>query len=205
MRADKEPSVIPYALEKLYRDQAKVWAIDAIPAILAWIPRSARRAEPQPYVFDVAHVSAANQTELTKQIALEWDVAKLAQHDPQVRQRAVRLRTGRTVMREHVVELAAYGLALVAISVFLPGRRVVWMRKGVAPDLLLDQTPGALRGVEVAGRDRGGRGTLRSLRIGSAKVQGKANQLRASADVVEAHLSLWCGSPRVSEMFQVKP
>jgi hypothetical protein len=59
-----------------------------------------------------------------------------------------RLRAKRSAQREHVTELAAYGLTFVAISLLVPGRRVVHMNMGVAPDLLFDVTPAALRGVE---------------------------------------------------------
>ena len=67
------------------------------------------------------------------------------------------------------------------------------------PDMLLDATPGALRGVEIAGRSRGGFASLRA-----ALAQKQALLVRM-ADVAEAHVSLWCGSPRVSLLVQVKP
>jgi hypothetical protein len=109
-----------------------------------------------------------------------------------------------------VTQLAAYGLAFVAISVLMPGRRVLLMQRGVAPDLLFDTTPGALRGVEVAGRATGGRAALATVRNGTPSKRGtpddhaKAPQLQARIDLAEVHLSLWCGSPRVSIMEQLK-
>jgi hypothetical protein len=93
----------------------------------------------------------------------------------------------------------------------MPGTRVKHMRKGSAPDILFDITPGALRGVETAGRSTGGRSKLIAIRDGvpatkrRAAEPGKAAQLRARSDVVEAHLSLWCASPRIAIMERVKP
>src|SRR5262249_56515344 len=69
--------------------------------------------------------------------------------------RARRMRSRRTAEREHLAELAAYGLALVGISIWMPGRRAVTFREGLPPDILLDDTDGALRGVEAAGRTSG--------------------------------------------------
>jgi hypothetical protein len=138
-------------------------------------------------------------------LALTWDLAALAAHDPGVDAHARRLREGRSPHREHVTEVAAYGLALVAISVFLPGRRVVAWTRWSAPDILFDETPGALRGVEVAGRSQGGWSALRVVCDGSTTIPGKRAALRESADVAEAYLSLWCARPRVSMMLQVKP
>lgn len=109
------------------------------------------------------------------------------------------LRGGRGPQREHVVELAAYGLAFVAISAWMPGRRVITFRKGSAPDMLFDVTPGVERGVEVAGRSDHGYAALRVVR------DEKAPTLRALVNVAEVHLSLWCADPRVSLWEQVKP
>ncbi|WP_434048249.1 MULTISPECIES: hypothetical protein [Sorangium] len=71
--------------------------------------------------------------------------------------------------------------------------------KGEAPDFLLDATPGALRGVEVAGRSSGGFSALRAVRL------EKGPGLLARRDIAEVHISLWCAVPRVSELYQVKP
>lgn len=124
------------------------------------------------------------------------------------------LREGRSAQREHVTQLAAYDLAFVAISVLMPGRRVLLMQQGVAPDLLFDTTPGALRGVEVAGRATGGRAALATVRNGMPSKRGTPDD-HAKAP------SFWRGStsprstfpsgaarrasaPRVSIMEQLK-
>lgn len=109
------------------------------------------------------------------------------------------MRSGRTAQREHVVELAGYGLALVAISALLPGERVVDMERFRAPDLLLDNTPGRLRGVEVAARSTGGAGALTGMR------NEKIALILPRTDVVELRLSLWCGDPRMGVFAKVKP
>jgi hypothetical protein len=196
---------VTYDLERLYREQAKRWLDDTIPAVLAWVPTKGQRADRQPFFFDVAVAEEAGGPETEVLLALRWNLAKLKDHEPSIARRAARFRSGDTPLREQVVELAAYGLAFVAISIFLPGRRVVGMRRGLAPDILLDATPGALRGVEVAGRSDGGSAALRSIRVGSPNTLGKARQLAAMPEVAEAYLSLWCSSPRVSALFKVKP
>jgi hypothetical protein len=74
----------------------------------------------------------------------------------------------------------------------------------VSPSRFRLPTPRA-RGVEVAGRATGGNAELRATREGKGGALGKAPQLREMPDVAEAWLSLWCRTPRVSEMYQVKP
>jgi hypothetical protein len=81
-------------------------------------------------------------------------------------------------------------------------RRVVDVAFYRAPDLLLDITPFALRGVEVAGRSRGGFSALAQVSDGK---EGKRAQLQAKDDVAEVYLSLWCRDPRVSVWEKVKP
>jgi hypothetical protein len=66
-------------------------------------------------------------------------------------------------------------------------------------DLLLDMTPGALRGVEVACRSRGGWGTVKGVR------ELKAPGLVEKSTLAEVHVSVWCGWPRVSDFCKVKP
>jgi hypothetical protein len=188
---------MPYALEQLFRDQEYDWVADAVAPVLAWVPGQTRASRNQPFRFEVEHIIRRKTSKLF--IDLSWNEKALEVLKPGVLEHSRRLRTERSVQREHVVELAAYGLTLVAISIFLPGRRVISFRKGSAPDILLDVTPNALRGVEVAGRSRGGRASLKS--IGRAK----ATQLASRPDLAEVHLSLWCASPRITIMEQLKP
>jgi len=199
-----------YALERLYVDQDRDWVIDAVPAVLAWVPaRTGKKAAP-PFAFALSR-RLGGPAAATEAVSLSWDVDALRTYDSAVAERAARLRDGRSVQREHVTELAAHGLALVAVSILLPGRRVVHMNLGTAPDLVLDLTPGAVRGVEVAGRSTGGRGALRRVADGAAAtprspaVAGKVAQLRNRGDLAEVHLSLWCAAPRVAVFAQVKP
>lgn len=192
----------PYALEQLYADQSADIVCDTIPAVLAWVPGATEARARQPFAFDIEHVT---RSKLSGKLVLTWSLAALAARDPRVEERARRLGEGRSPHREHVTEVAAYGLALVAISVLLPGRRVVAWNRWSAPDMLFDETPGALRGVEVAGRSQGGWGALQVVCDGNKTSPGKRAALRDSADVAEAHLSLWCARPRVSMMVQVKP
>ncbi len=124
--------------------------------------------------------------------------------------RVRRFRLGRTAQREHITELAAYGLTFVAISILMPQRRVKTMQFGSAPDILFDDTPGALRGVETAGRSKDGRAALRIVRDGVPTTgskggkPGKASALLARTDLAEVHLSLWCASPRLGTLEQLR-
>jgi hypothetical protein len=210
VRPPAPPATIAYALERLYLDQDRDWVIDAIPAVLAWVPGTSKARSAQPFRFAIEHTPAGGPMQIIA-IDLTWDVAALKAQDATVEERAERLRTGKTVQREHVTELAAYGLAFVAISALMPGTRVKHMRKGLPPDILFDITPNALRGVETAGRATGGRVKLVAIRDGvpatnrRAATIGKSPQLKARSDVAEAHLSLWCASPRIAIMEQVKP
>lgn len=186
-----------YVLERLFVDQDHDWIRDVVAPVLAWVPGTIRKSRTQPFRFDVAHTVGRKTSNV--HIDVSWDAAALETIVPGVQDHARRLRTGRSAQREHVTELAAYGLTFVAISVLLPGRRVKTMRKGSAPDILFDVTPGALRGVEAAGRSKGGRPALLAIR------QEKAAQLAARGDLAEVHLSLWSASPRISIMERVKP
>lgn len=186
-----------YALEQLYADQDHDWVVDTIPAVLAWVPVVHDRAPP--FVFGLNHTRSSKEKPKRIELELQWDLDALTEHDPSVRDRAKRMRAGRTAQREHIAELAAYGLALVAISVLLPGERVVDMEHLRAPDILLDMTPGAYRGVEVVARSSGGWGALRTAH------KEKVALLVPMPHVAELHLSLWCAWPRAAEFGMVKP
>lgn len=203
------PRILTYELERLFVDQDPDWVIDTIAPVLAWVPgKSARRAQ-QPFRFEVDHArgGAARQV----YVDLRWDVAKLASRVLDLNDKVRRFRLGRTAHREHITELAAYALTFVAISVLMPGRRVKLMRMGQSPDILFDVTPGALRGVETAGRSTGGRSALRVVRDGEPAREGKvakagkAQKLKGRTDLAEVHLSLWCASPRIGTMEQLRP
>jgi hypothetical protein len=188
----------------LYRDQPKDFVVDAVPALLGWLPKVTKTPSP-PYAFDAVLVGEVGGDEAHGRLELTWTFDALAKHDDDLRASVRRHQSGRTVLHEQTTEYAGYALAMVAISLFLPGSRVVAVNRYQAPDLLLDTTPGAIRGVEVAARARGGRSQLRALRLGSLKAPGKAPGLIARMDVAEAHLSLWCGSPSTTEFVKVKP
>lgn len=193
------PTDVRYTLERLFVDQEPDLVCDCVAHLLAWVPGTSKEA----LTFSVArHLGGVDDTFA---LQLSWSLAALTKRIPGLGAHARRLRAGRTGEREHVPEMAAYALAFVAISTLMPGRRVVGFRKGSAPDLLLDLTPGAERGVEVAGRSTGGLGALRAVRDGGAGQEGKSAQLRALPHVAEVHLSLWCATPPVGLWDRVKP
>jgi hypothetical protein len=193
-----------YALERLYEDQEPDLVADTIPATLAWFA-GPREDDSLSHAIDVrrgmGRTPVHNET-----LVLSWDEQALERRGAGTLERARRMRSKRTADREHVTQLAAYGLALVGLSVWMPGRRAITFREGLPPDILFDVTDGAVRGVEVAGRETGGFGALRIVLEGSkAQPGGKRAQLIARSDVAEAHVSLWCVTPRVSMQIKVKP
>lgn len=199
--------VFDYSLERLYVDQDRDWVIDAVPYVLAWIASPSLAAAVQPVDFAVAWKSSTTERRARAvRLSLSWDLDALCAEDAGIVGRVERLRARRSIDREAVTKNAAEGLALVAVSVFLPGRRVVHMNAFCSPDLVLDAVvPGALRGVEVAGITRGGGKALASLRLGTASRPGKRSELLARRDIAEVHLSLWGSASRVAEMYKVKP
>jgi hypothetical protein len=188
-----------YALETLYEHQDHDFVIDTVPHLIAWLPGHGEPQDQQPFLFQMGVVRPSGAEPRSMELMLGWSMEALERRDLDLRLKIARLRSGRTVDRERITENAAYGLALVAISALMPGRRVITMCKGEAPDFVLDATPGALRGVEVAGRSSGGLSALRAVRV------EKGARLNARNDIAEVHLSLWCALPRVSELYQVKP
>ncbi|MEI9939254.1 MAG: hypothetical protein WDO69_18695 [Pseudomonadota bacterium] len=201
--------VAAYRLERLFVDQDRDLVHDTIAAALAWVPGKGKAKRQQPFRFEVEHISGTRRARV--QLDLTWDMLALESAVPGLRDQVRRLQTGRSAQREHITELAAYALTFVAISVLLPGRRARAFRNGSAPDILFDITPGALRGVETAGRSGGGKSALLLIRngtparAGKPRVPGKASLLADRADVAEVHLSLWSGAPRISIMEQIKP
>lgn len=165
MSAVSPPSrVLTYELEQLFLDQDPDWVIDTIAPVLAWVPGKSKQRAQQPFRFDVDHVHAGKAEQVN--VDLRWNTTKLASRVFDLNDKVRRFRTGRTAHREHITELAAYGLTFVAISLLMPNRRVQLMRMGQSPDILFDVTPGKLRGVETAGRSKGGRAALHVVRNG---------------------------------------
>lgn len=161
---------VSYALEQLFMDQGSDFVIDCIAPVLAWVPGKSKAKSRQPFEFPVDQTVNGKIEHLM--LALTWDVAALAKRVPGVEHHAERLRARTSSQREHVTELAAYGLSLVAISVLLPGRRVIGYMQGAAPDMLFDLTPKQLRGVEAAGRSSKGENGLLAVR--AEKVPGSS-------------------------------
>lgn len=194
-----------YALQGLYEDQEPDLVADTIPAVLAWIGTSIDHAEPSsPFKVRVGEPGAKGAEDVA--LKLGWDAHALERRCPDTLARARRMRSRKTADREHLAELAAYGLALVGISIWMPSRRAITFRVGLPPDILLDDTDGAVRGVEASGRTSGGVSALRVVLDGTKETPGgKRAQLAARTDVVEAHVSLWCIAPPVSLLLQVKP
>jgi hypothetical protein len=190
---------LTYKLEQLYDHQDPGFVLEAIAPLICWLEGKQGHDE---YRFELREVSAGGNVD--HDLVVSWDVSRLAKHDPRLLADLQRYRTGKTLSLEHEPELAACGLAMVAISCLLH-RRVVGVSWYRPPDLLLDDTAGALRGVEVAGRTSRGYTGLNQVLDGAGGKLGKRIQLLARNDVVEAYISLWCREPRVSIWEQVKP
>lgn len=177
-----------YDLSRLFVDQPEWFAREAVPHTLAWLG-----APIAPLCFSIL-LGGDRASELT----LRWSRDELARHLPDLDASVARLIEGRSIHTEQVPQYGAYGLAGVVASAVL-GVRVLRLSAWSAPDLVFDSTPGALRGIEVAGRSHRGATGLREL------AEEKAPRLRSTPGVVEAWLSLWCAAPAVSLLLQVKP
>lgn len=186
---------VSYPLDRLFEDQDPTIVIDTIPAVLAWAPEKPRRRE---LGFSMTFSTNPKAPREEGALTVTWSLPPLLARDPGVAGRAARMREGTSPHREHLAEVAGYGLALCAISALLPGRRVVAWSRYAAPDLLFDATPGALRGVEVAARSAGGAAKLREVEA------EKRPTLHDDPDVKEAWLSLWCQQPKLGWLLKVK-
>jgi hypothetical protein len=191
-----------YPLEQLYEDQEPELVVDAIAHLIAWLDPEDRQRS---HRFELREVTRREPVE--HELVVSWNIAMLAERDTRLEADLERFRARRTLTLEDQTKYAAYGLAMVAISCLLR-RRVVDVSFFRPPDLLLDSTPAALRGVEVAGR--GTKGYSAFTRVldgssGSSDWPGKRHQLVARDDIAEAYVSLWCREPRVSIWERVKP
>ena len=108
----REP--VAYALERLFVDQERDLVHDTIAAVLAWVPGKGNTKRAQPFRFEVEHVLPGKRSVVP--IELSWDVHSLESAVPGLRDHVRRLTTSRSAQREHIAELAAYGLTFVGIS-----------------------------------------------------------------------------------------
>jgi hypothetical protein len=191
-----------YALEQLYEDQDPNLAVEVIAQLVSWLdPDDSRRS----HRFELRETTRGGD-HVNHDLVVTWDMGKLTEHDLRLEADLQRLRSGKTLTREDQTKYAAYGLAMVATSCLLH-RRIVKVAYYRPPDLLLDTTPAALRGVEVAGRSSKGYGAFTQVLNGSSASgkPGKRTQLNQHEDVVEAYISLWCRDPLVAIWEKVKP
>lgn len=171
---------IRYDLADIFRDQPMWFGRETIPPMLAWL------GEPTPPLRFLLRQGRAETP-----LELHWRTTALRDAIPGLDDEVARLVSRRSVRLEQIPQYGAYALAGVLASAILE-RKVVSLGQWVAPDLLFDETPGALCGVEVAGRSTGG---LRELnKLGAQKSVSMASR----DDVAEAWISLWCATPRVS-------
>lgn len=159
---------IHYDLVDLFKDQPEWFGRETIPHLLAWL-RDVR----SPAAFRLQRTDAPET-----RLELRWMTASLTTHVPRLGEEVRRLAEGRSVQVEQIPQYGAYALAGVVASAILQ-RRVVSLRTWQPPDLLFDDTPGSLRGIEVAGRSSKGLAGLRRLAV------EKAADLHAAPGVAE--------------------
>jgi hypothetical protein len=179
----------PYAydLGQLFVDQPEWFARETVPHTLAWLG-----APTEPLRFSLL-LAGGRASELT----VRWSREELTPHLPDLDASVARLIEGRSIQAEQVPQYGAYGLAGVA-SVVL-GVRVLRLSAWSAPDLVFDSTPGALRGIEVAGRSH--RGATRPPRAGGGEGPAAPQRARRRGGVA----LLWCTTPAVSLLLKVRP
>jgi hypothetical protein len=179
---------VVYDLGQLFEDHPAWFAEETIPHLFAWLGLTR-----SPLRFQV-HLPDGQTAKLT----VRWSAQDLRRKMDDLAVRVRRLTEGQSIQVEQVPQYGAYGLAGV-VSARILKRRVVALNAWSAPDLLFDDTPGALRGVEVAGRSHRGAAGLREL------AEEKATSLRKMSGIAEAWLSLWCTAPQVSVLLKVRP
>jgi hypothetical protein len=143
---------IHYDLVDLFKDQPEWFGRETVPHLLAWL-RDVR----SPATFRLQRADAPET-----RLELRWTTASLTPHIPRLDEEVRRLVEGRSVQVEQIPQYGAYALAGVVASAVLQ-RRVVSLRVWQPPDLLFDDAPGSLRGIEVAGRSSKGLAGLRKL------------------------------------------
>ncbi len=177
-----------YSLNTLFDDQPEWFAFETIPHLLAWL------GNPRPPM----RFLVTDATEATSRLIVTWSTRALRARLPDLDDLVARLVAGRSVQVEQVPQYGACGLAGVVLAAVLH-RRVVALRPWSPPDLLFDTTAGAMRGVEVAGRSKGGFSALRTA------ADEKRPGLVSEPNVAEAWLSLWCRTPPTSLLLKVRP
>jgi hypothetical protein len=193
-------TVYTYAVEQLFNDQDPDYVVEVAPALVSWLDPIGNAA--QPYSFLLREQNATTFTD--HQLELTWDTAALSAKDAVFLSQVKRFRTRKTILLEDHPKLAAYGLAMIAISCFLKEKVLAFERLN-HPDLLLDVTPGKIRGVEVAGRTSGGRGRFTAALNGTKEQIGKRKQLQTRVDLIEAYVSFWCLEPSLAHWEKIKP
>ncbi len=173
-------AAVRYDLSDLFRDQPPWFGRETVPPMLAWL------GDPAPPLRFLLREGASERP-----LELHWRAATLQKEIPDLDDQIARLSARRSVRLEQVPQYGAYAFAGVVASAILL-RKVVATGQWIAPDLLFDETPGALRCIEVAGRSSGGLRELEKL------AEQKSARLASRDDVTEAWISLWCATPRVS-------
>ena len=178
-----------YALQNLYEDQEPDLVADTIPAMLTWLGPSGDAVEPSSSFRVRLGKPGASPTEDVL-LRLGWNAQTLERRCPGTLARVRRMRSHKTADREHLAELAAYSLPLVGISIWMPGRRVITFCEGLPPDILFDDTDGAVRGVEASGRKSGGFGALRVVLEGTKENRAGNEPSLPSARTLPRHTFL---------------
>ena len=186
-----------YALTRLFEEQPEAFVRPLIaPALSTWSP-----GEFPPPLAGVRRFSVewtpirGGEPESLVALRIEWQTEELRRRCHHLDSELDAIRSTVTLLSEHTTELAAYAVALCALGVVLPGRRVESFNPGQTPDLLL--SPAGDVGVEVAGRSSGGLAALKRLAApnrngrSNAERAGKRDWLRRSEHLTSAYLSLW--------------
>ena len=161
-------SPVRYDLDDLFRDHPDWFARETVPHLLTWL-----RDVKSPATFRLQGDGAAEM-----RLDLHWSTTSLETRIPGLADEVLRLTEGRSVRIEQTPQYGAYALAGVVAAAVLK-KRVLVLRMGLPPDLLFDSSPGALRGIEVAGRSHKGLPGLRAL------AEGKSADLLRDPDVAE--------------------
>jgi hypothetical protein len=212
-------SIYSYNIEDLFNHQDKDYCEELIAPLISWLDPSGTAVQPI-----TIKISDGNWKE-SDELKISWNTGTLIPLSSYIEDQIRKYRTGKTVNKEHHVELAAYGLAMIAASCII-NKRIIDLLNKVAPDFIYERINGKIKGIEVAGRSSGGYPALRVVALGPKRgkkgkcfhkhspskgtikrksKKGKIHSLKKNDGISEAYLSLWSALPWVSYLNKVKP
>lgn len=189
-------AIYTYNVEQLFNDQDPDLVRPYIAPLITWQDKKQRTTKcPVSYLIEEHRAGKASSHNLI----INWNIDILQAHHLHLDAEIKWLRRGGGPDGERHSEKAGMALGFIYASVVLK-QRIHHINRFRSPDLIYDPNPQAQKGIEVAGREKGGTTVLLKVRSHPKKFDAIAKNPR----IAEAYLSLWCSKPTVSLWEQVK-